>query len=238
MGIDSRIITLHGALLNTANKLDPLTIQHARDILKDSQIDESLLKKGFWTGDFPLYTLENNEVVLYLANRENNLIFKDLKTSMPQLMKNHNYFPKDSDIKNVIKSSSTLKTKLSDLELKEYLNEWTYYTVYTASREQNKEKNYDTLNPLQRLLAEKIYGVGENFSKTMLLYNSKANIRALVVYVLNPNYVKENLDNKIKGLARVAYLNNYESGSEFKAGRWGVDRVNRYIRGMTLDKQK
>ena len=241
--IDSKLINPQGRLLDIAKQVDLNTVQHAREIQKDRLTDKDLRGMWFWTADFPLYTIENKEVVLYLADRENNLILKNLDDAVSQLRNKNNYFPKDSDIGAVINSTSTLKTELSDLKLQKFDNEWSYFEMYTASKTEDKKHNYDSLNPAQRAIAEKVHGQGEDFHKTMKMLrdpkgnNSNDGIRTTRIYVLNPEYVKKTLNsNDAKSLARGSFLYyffNYDS--YFIAFNWFVDYDSGRLRGVSSE---
>lgn len=231
---DSRYINLQGNLIDTAKQLDLSTIPHAREIQKDSWTNKSLCSIGFWTADFPLYTIEDNEAILYLANREHNLILNNIKKAGSELVEKNNYFPKNGAINDIINSDSTLRTNLKELKLIEYIGEWSYYVIYTASKKDNEKYNYDLLNPAQRALAEKVYGIEEDFERSMDELK-KSGVRVAMINTLKPEYVKEKLkENNSQGLARISYLNNSSLRSDFKAGRWGIDKANRYLRGIPL----
>lgn len=235
MSIDSKLINPQGRLLDIAKQVDLNTVQHAREIQKSRLTDKDLRGMWFWTADFPLYTVENMEVVLYLADRENNLIFKNLDDSINQLRNKNNYFPKDSDIGAVINSTSTLKTELSDLKLQKFDNEWSYFEISTTSKTEDKKHNYDSLNSAQRAITERVHGLGEDFNKTMKMLN-ESGIATTRVYVLNPDYVKKTLiSNDAKSLARGSFLNSFNNYSNFNAFNRNVDFNDGRLRGVPLE---
>jgi len=235
MSIDSKLINPQGRLLDIAKQVDLNTVQHAREIQKDRLNDKDLRGMWFWTADFPLYTMENKEVTLYLADIENNLIFKNLDDAVSQLRNKNNYFPKDSDISKVINSTTTLKTELSDLKLQNLDNEWSYFEIYTASKTEDKKHNYDSLNPAQKAIAEKVHGQGEDFHNTMKMLN-KSGIATTKIYVLNPDYVKKTLNsNDAKSLARGSFLSSFGNLSDFNAYYGDVDYNNRRLRGVSSE---
>jgi hypothetical protein len=225
-------------LLDVAKQVDLTTVQHAHEIQRDRLTDKNLRGMWFWTADFPLYTIENNEVVLYLADCENNLIFKNLDDAVSQLRYNNklgnknNYFPNDSDIGIVINSASTLKTELSDLKLQNFDNEWLYFEIYTASKTEDKKHNYDLLNSAQRAIAEKVHGQDEDFNSTMSMLNKSGKAKTRI-YVLNPDYVKKILNsNDAKSLARISILSSFNGSSNFRACNRSVDDKYRRLRGV------
>ena len=84
------LVNIQGGLAETYPQLDSNTIQHYAQIMNDRRTDKDLRRKYFWTADFPMYVLEDDEVVLYIAGRENNLIFKNIEEATSQLRKNDN----------------------------------------------------------------------------------------------------------------------------------------------------
>lgn len=217
-----------GPLVETFPKIDPNTIQHSREITNDRRILENeaerkeLRKAWFWTADFGLYTIKDNDVVLYLSERENNLIFKNIEEATNQLAENNNYIPKKEDIETVISSKSTLITKLSDLELKKYDDEFSYFEIDTA--EYNR-----TLNKAQRTFAERAYGQGDDFKNNMKMFKDTG-ITTVRIYVLAPKYVKNHVK-ECSAIARTCWLGDFDYNSYFDATGRGVDGSEGTLRG-------
>ncbi len=195
--------SITGRLAETYPQLDPNTIQHSAEITNDRRTNSDLRNQWFWTADFPMYAMEG-EAVLYLAPREHNLAFKNLPEAVKQIRQNGNYKPSQEDVASVVesaKSGQTLRVKLSDLRLEEDNDEWCHFNIDT--------ENYDSLNASERALAERAYGQGDDFAKNMKMLN-KAGIKTTRFYVLNPNYVEENVEDgaisRLSGAASAAVL--------------------------------
>ena len=209
-----------GRLAETYPKFNPSTIQHSDEITNDRRADKSLRKKRFWTADFPLYRVEDDDVILYLARRENNLIFENIEKATKQLIKENNYFPEEQqDIETVINAESTLKINPSDLNLKRFDDEWCYFEINT--------EEYDELNKAQRAFAERVYGQGNKFIENMKMFKDSG-INTTRIYVLNPDYVKK----QNKPVARACRLNNFDYGSRFGALGRNVGGPNFALRGV------
>ena len=210
---------LTGRLAETYPKFDPNSIQHSDEITNDRRADKSLRDTWFWTADFPLYRVEDDEVMLYLARRENNLIFQNIKEATKQLIEENNYFPKEQDIGAVVNTENTLRINLSDLNLKRYDNEWCYFEI--------DSKKYDKLNKMQRAVAERVYGQGNNFIENMKMFKDSG-INTTRIYVLNPDYVKK----QNKPVARVCGLGLFGYDARFSADVRNVDYPDDALRGV------
>lgn len=244
----TNLIYRRGTLIDLAKEIDLSTIRHSREIQKE-RINESLESAAFITGDFLLYTIEKNQVILYLANREHNLIFKNLNDAVKQLKEKNNYFPKYSDISSVIKAKSTLRINLNELKLKEQHDDegdstgHSYFEIYTASKTQDTKNNYDKLNKTQRMFAERVHGEGNDFENCMNMLNKNnqkyfgENNSRIGICVLDPEYVKQTLKDKtVKCLARLSELNNFNDYSTFFAISSCVETYDAYLWGVPLDR--
>jgi len=133
-------------------------ILHAYEIMNKRRKQE-IFDRITWTADFPMYTAEDGEAVLYLARKENNLIFKNIEEAEKQICSEGFYMPKQKDIESVVestKSGATLRVNLSDLRLQ--VGGHLLISTYNYKR---------TLNRTERKLAEWVYGQGEDFDKNM-----------------------------------------------------------------------
>ena len=219
MNLENKI----GTLAETYAQLDPNTIQHSAEITNDRRSDRDLRNKWFWTADFAIYTHKDNRVYLNLATRENNLIFKNIEKAIEQLTKNENYIPEKEDIETVISSKNTLKTKLSDLKLKEHSDEDCYFEINTA-------KYNRTLNKAQRTFAERVYGQGDDFKKNMKMFKDNG-INTTRIYVLNSDYAKDNVQ-KENAIALACGLVSFGGSSYFSADVKNVDNPDGSLRGV------
>ncbi len=217
------LVNERGTLAGAFSKLDLSTIQHAAEITNDRRADKDLRNKWFWTADFAMYTLKDNKVYLNLARRENNLIFKNIEEATSQLINNGNYIPKKEDIEAVVKSNSTLKINLSDLKLKKHDNEFSYFKIDT--NRYNKK-----LNQVQREFAERGHGKEDDFEKNMKMFKDN-DIDTTRIYVLNPNYVRDNVKEN-NAIARACWLSYFGCSSYFIAFDWDVVDPGGSLRGV------
>ena len=223
-------IAKQGKLVDVFPLFNRSTIQHSDEIQADRLVeiatkkdDAVLPKQWFWTADFPMYTMEGKEAVLYMGRGKDNLVFDNIVEATTQIREKNNYFINDrKNIDSVINSDTTLKVVLSDLKLKGDDSEWRYFEI-------NTEK-YDKLNASQKALAERTHGKGKAFKDTMKML-SKAGIETTRIYVLNPEYVKNNVP-KDGALARVSALNSFYYYSYFDAVNRDVDLDDRRLRGV------
>ncbi|MGV8087114.1 MAG: hypothetical protein ACP5N1_05790 [Candidatus Woesearchaeota archaeon] len=237
----STIQNISGNLLDTINNVDIYTIQHSREIQKERLTNSILRNMLFWTGDYPLYAIENGEAILYIANRDNNLIFKNIEKAYNQLKKTGHFVPEPQDIALVINDANTQRVNLSNLELKKHtIAEWSYFEIYTANsatanNNEDKKNNYDILNIDQRLCAETIHGYNLDFTNGMAML-FKSGIKTTRVYTLTPEYVKETLDkNNITAFSRAAFLYNFGNFSSFGADYKSVEHISRCVRAEPLN---
>jgi len=205
--------TIIGALAETVPQLRLETIQHADELTNSRRTNEELRRQWFYTADFSMYTRKDGEEFFHLARGHNNLIFQNLEEATNQLLQTGNYtIWNKEDVEKVVNAEDTLTVKLSDLGLKDS-GEWSYFEIDTA-------KYNKTLNKSQSLVAERVYGQREDFAKNMQMLR-EAGISRTIVYVLNPEYVKEKA--KDQAVARASWLNSFVSGSVFIANGRCVD---------------
>ncbi|MCX6707868.1 MAG: hypothetical protein NT001_07085 [Candidatus Woesearchaeota archaeon] len=143
MTIDG-LVNEQGPLAETFAKLDPSSIQHSDEICADRISDKDLRNKWFWTADGAVYTVENDEVILYLTRREENPVINNIKEAIDQLIQTQNYVPKQEDLEAAINSKNTLRIKLSDLDIIKDNDEHSHFEINTSE--------YNKLNETQRAL--------------------------------------------------------------------------------------
>ncbi len=214
-----------GPLAQIYPLFEPDSLQHAHEIMTARRTDSSLQNRWFWTADFPMYSVEDGEEVLYFAGRDHNLMFRDIQNATSQLLRSQNYVPPKEGIGEVVAASKTgtvLRVKLSDLKLERENDEWGYFKIDTS--------NPDSLNLTQRAFAERVYGQGAEFAENMQMLQ-KAGKEATRIYVLNPDYVKS----EVKGdgaIARASWLGRFGGSLRFFAGGRGVDDPYCSLRGV------
>ena len=223
------LVNIQGRLAETYSQLDPNTIQHSAQIMNDRRTDKDLRNKWFWTADFSMYKVEDDEAVIYIAGRENNLIFNNIDEATNQLRRNDNYVLEPGEIATVVasvESGETLRVKHSDLNLEKYDHEFSYFEIDTD--------NFDkTLNQEQRAVAERFYGQGNDFEKNMEMLN-ESGISKTKVYVLNSDYVKNHIEED-GAVARACGLGSFGFGSSVIAGGRCVVNPGGSLRGVLLE---
>ena len=223
----TNLINPQGRLIDIAKLVDLNTVQHASEIQKDRLTDKDLRSMWFWTSDFPLYTMNKDEVVLNMATCENNLLFKNIDDAVAQLREKNNYFPKSEDVSSVVSGHNTLPIALNGLNLQKHGSEWSYFEIDT-------KKYGKTLNSLQKIFAERVHGKGEDFEKVMEMLAKEGKISTTKIYTLNPEYVKNTLkNNNVESLARGGFLYIFSGYSNFDASNWDVDGNGRRLRGVS-----
>lgn len=200
----------------------------------------------YLTLDFPLYVVEKGEAILYLARRENNPMFSNvnnLRDTLYQLLRKHDYKPKKEEVERVINANSTLRIPLSKLNLKD-----DYHNIFmndnNCSHFEVDLRTYcKQLNPTQKAFVERVYGEGENgFDRVMNHIKEKVigdeentreeeyrkHLKLLVeygtiqcMYVLNPEYVLEHCE-KV-AISRPSFLKYCNHNSSFSAAKWNFD---------------
>jgi len=168
--------TLTGPLAESFKNVDPNTISSSAEIMKERQINEQLTEKIFWTRQSAIYTVEDGEVMLYLTDKvDDNLIFQNIDEATRQLIRYGRYVPEDNEsVERIVGSLEGVK--LSELDLSVEGNQFSYFEIDTL--------DYDSLNPSQRFLAEKIYGTGDDFKASMKMLCDKG-IEDTRVYLMN-----------------------------------------------------
>jgi hypothetical protein len=139
---------------------------HAYEIMNKRRYEEELRKQSFRTADFPMYTLEKKKAVLYLAKKENNPILKNTEEAINELKELGLYMPTKKDIEEVIESAGTLRIVLSDLI--DFENCLSFEeTDCGGVCLKIDPKDHGCLNQVQRPLAERVYGQGNDFVENM-----------------------------------------------------------------------
>ena len=94
-----------------------------------------------------------------------------------------------------------------------YTAEFSYFVVDTANHS-------ETLNTAQSLVAERVYGQGDDFKHNMGMLRDYG-IKQTKIFVLTQGYVKEKA--KDKAIARASWLCDFGCGSKFGADSGVVD---------------
>jgi len=214
--------TITGPLAETYKKVNPGTISSSAELMKERQTNELLRRTWFWTRQSAVYTVEDGEVMLRLTDKvEDNMIFQDIDKATRQLIRNGDYIPEDKEsIERIV--GSVEGVKLSDLDLTEGTDMYSYFRIDTS--------DHDSLNPSQKLLAEKAYGAGGDFKESMKMLND-AGKKETRFYVINPKYVERHVECD-GALVRACGLCDFYIYSNFVADDRFVDNFIAGLRGV------
>ncbi len=205
------LIIARGNLKQALAQLDSATVLHSAEIMRERRTNEEVRRGfwtvGFWTADFPLYAVEGGEAVLYVGNRDNNLVFKNFGEAFEQLMSTGNYRPGLEEAEKVMKAETTLKVAISDLKLAADNDEYGHFEIKT-------EQPLLNLNLTQKALVERVHSSGKDLSLNMQMLNN-AGIKETRGYTLTSDYVKKHA--KESPFARVCWLSGFYDDSNFSA---------------------
>lgn len=214
----SQLETITGNLLK-AKEFEKLYT--SAELTNERRTNEELRNKWFYTSNFAMYTVVDDEVILDFGGREANPILNNIDEACKQLVEDGNYIASSEEQKAVFESreKTTLSIKYSELDLivDDKNDEYGYYTIDTSNPYALKEDNLS--------FSKKIFSItNEDYKKNMKMF-AEAGIEKIQVYVLNENYVKNNAE-KDSSLVRGCWLGNFSSDSSFDAVGRSVDGYN------------
>jgi hypothetical protein len=224
------------AFANGFKQLMPGSFQTSAELTTERRTDVELRDDFFYTANFGVYLVEDDQVVLYFGGREANPILKNIDEACRQLINTKNYRVSKKEMDAVldsVESGYTLRVVLSDLDLQKYLNDrFRKFEVPTYNMDGNKDPaGYELFNESQRSLAERVYGTGDDFIENMEMLNH-AGISLTEIVVLSPEYVIENTKNS--PIARPGtWLLGFDKNSAFALGDSFVHMVLN-LRGVKL----
>lgn len=231
---DSNLINIKGNILENIIKLDKTTIRSAQDIYRDRKTNQELQYYSFWTSDTPVYTYEKDDAIIYLPEKNNSLLINnDNNKIIRELMNNENYFLSEKEIENILSDNKTTKINISELKLINLSNpHYSYFEVHTKD---NTENN-DSLNNDQKKFIYKIYGSEAEF-KSMMKIMYKTGIRKTKIRVLTPLQILKLLwKNNKNYFARGSSIDSFKQTSDFDATCTYRSNIDKYIRGVELEK--
>lgn len=191
-------VNLQGPLMEIFPKIDSQTVKRAREIQKERLTNPSLRELSFWTRDFFWYGLDKfitdkvKEPFLYVIEN-GNPAFQNFDRSMRELKHEGKVRSKP------ILHGKVYPYRMSDLDLYKDCREKSFFEIYTD--------NPDRLNPEQRSLAERIYGLGKDFLDVMRMLENEG-IEKVVIDVVNPEYVAKHARNY--GFGRISILGDLD----------------------------
>ncbi len=236
-----------GPLAKVYPQFKPELLQQADERNVERVANPAIRNLYGWTANVAVYRVEKNpdtgqdEVVLYFGGRDafNAVIGKNLTTATSQLISKGNYTPKNQevDIDAVVRSS--LRIKISDLELLGNGDDYGYFKIDTSDVKAEK------LNAAQRAFSEKVYGSLEektdeatkekytDFGRTMKMLSDAGNATTRI-YALKSGYVADNVNDETPVIARACWLFDINYESHFYAVSRDVDSYLGSLRGVRV----
>ncbi len=216
--------TITGNLRDGYKQLQPGTMLHVDQLMKERRTTEELRSNGFYTADGEVYLLDGarKTPTLAMTREAYNPVLQNIDVAYGQLVNKHNYRVSQTDVQQALAASETVVIALPNLRLTEHNAEFSYLTLGTTPAK------YDKLNDEERKLAKRVYGQEDDFAQNMKMLKD-AGIGETRIWVLNPDYVRKQAE--AGAVARASWLSIFINSSQFNA----IDRnfVNRgRVRGV------
>lgn len=241
MALEAKLGNEFGSLADVVPRFKKGTWRTSVELSKERVINEKLRDIWFWTANFGMYTVEDDEEFLYFGGRPANPIFNNIVEAARQLREEQNYKPTADEIKLVkdsVKAGHTVKVKLSDLGLIVDTDEWSHFSIDV--------NNWQGMSAVQKLFAERIYGsmqervdqkTGQKTSDfaEYMSQLSEAGKKVVNVYVLNQKYVRAHVP-KGGAVARACRLDDFGLNSAFLTFNRIVGNYGDALRGVLLVK--
>ena len=209
-----------GNLCAGYKQIEAGTMLHS-DALQAERIDNvSLRNISFYTADGNIYYMKDGVPHLAMTREKDNPVLLHIDDAFDGLIKTGNYRPSREDVASALASEHTIDIDLTSLHLQGNDAEWRYLSI--------SPQEYNSLNAEKRKIAERVHGSGNAFARAMKML-ADAGIRETKIYVLNPEYVRENA--KDAAIGRASWLNNIDFNSYFYADGRGINNGNR-LRGV------
>lgn len=165
-------------------ELEPDSIQHSYEIIRDSWENEEICHQAFLAADCAVYAVEKARLpgartsklggYLYLGKRNTNILFKKgIEMVLHEVnCKSHYWSEVDEGILALLADKDTLKIPLSELKSNPWIKKEGYIEISEGT----------CLNSYKTLLARRL--CGNDFEERI-----KGTIKKLTIWVLNQNYV-------------------------------------------------
>ena len=82
-----------GRLAELVPKFRKNSWRTSAELTTERRDNKELRNQWFWTANFALYKIEDNDAILYFGGRENNPIFMNIDEAAKQLISKQNYTP-------------------------------------------------------------------------------------------------------------------------------------------------
>ncbi len=216
--------TITRNLCDAYQQLQPGTMLHVDELMKERRGNAVLRNNCFYTADGEIYLLDGvcKTPVLAMTREAHNPILKNIDDAFTQLTTKDNYHPSRADVRQALAAPDTVLIALPNLRLSGNEAEWRYLKIGTVPSE------YGQLNGEERKLAERVYGQGNDFVQNMEMLK-KAKIHETKIFVLNPDYVRKLVGES--AVARASWLSNFNFNSLFNASDRHVYNSGR-VRGV------
>ena len=165
----------------------------------------------FHTADGNLYFMEGDTPRWAITREADNPILQNIDGAFTQLTTKRNYHVKPAELTVALASTSTDVFGMSQLDLKKYDAEFSYFEISTTQ--------YGELNSEQSRVAQRVFGK-DNFADNMAMLET-AGVNTTRVYVLNPDYIKVNTNDG--AVARASWLYGFNFNSYFGADGRSID---------------
>jgi len=207
-----KLVSKQGLSPWTLEQLRRDTIPDSAQITTGRRNNEVSKRNKYWVAQSALYIVENGEAIVCLTTGENNLIFDRIE-QIPFV---------EEDIEAIIRAESTLRVKLSNLNL---IKRWksaysSYFEINTHNYNAPVEKG--GLNSYQRTFAERVFRQGNDFKLNTNMFRQNR-ISGIRVILLSETYVKNNIEQEDYAIMRACMLYGFGINSDFNAtiGKFG-----------------
>ncbi len=223
----SSLDTRTGALAELVPQFEEGSWLTSAELTKERITNKDLRSQWFYTANYGLYRVVDGKVRFAFGGREGNPIFKNVAEASRQLLsQEQNYVPQAEDIAAAVQQA-LVDVDMQDLQLQRYDDEFSYFWIDTKDYERTSDHV-----PAQRLVAEAVYGKGEDFNEAMHMLEEEGKIKKTRVYVLNPEYVLSKVgEGKAPAVARACRLYDSAINASFIAEVRSVNLRSR-LRGV------
>ncbi len=219
------LITVGGNLREGYMQLQPNTMLHVDELTNERRtnpidVDGTGLRKvWFYTADGELYHIRKGTPFLSMTRGDDNPLFYRIDDAFAELTTDGNFQPTPEEAERALGSYSTVHTNLTELRLQGNEAEWRYLAVQTKKKHGLKFE--------EEKLARRVFG-DDTFDLNMEMFRD-AGITESKIYVLNPNYVKQQASERPVG--RASWLDYFNIDSYFNASDRNIYNNSR-VRGV------
>ena len=180
-----------------------------------------LIEKSFVTADYAVYTMEEGEVVLYLAPYKQNAFYKYKAFGSEEdpgykLRYNGEYVLLEEDLEEIVSSNASSRFIVSEVDNQEsdpeniFYDAWhlkvPLYTTEELKERKIEAKGYDGMNLTQRRLFEKVHGTGESLIENINMMREHK-IESVDISIIKPKVIEQMLKQRnAKGLGYLCAL--------------------------------